>query len=401
MAGTDEGSRKRCDDTVEHADVLVIGAGSIGSMALWQLSQQSGQRIVGIDAHPQVNLRSSYAGESRLFRTAVKEGPVFNDHADASIELWRALEDVSDRHILQQCGALSIGPADFEAMRTTAEVVKHYGLPHEMLTAEQLHARFPQFSPDPADIGILDTRGGALRPEVAVTAAHKAAEEHGAQLYFNTRVSHVNSQPDGVEVVTDAGTFTAAQVIVTVGSWTAQLLPQVSSYVEVRPIGLTWAMPKNIQQFQPEVFPVFMRDRVADDGTVTHWFGAPTLDGYSIKIGIYPEPWRAPMGPGDRPAEYTPDQLAYVGQTVAACIPDLIASPVRHSTHHDSFASNQMPIFDRLATDARIIYGTGMHGNAFKFASSYGKMLAEMAVEGHSSLWREEFSLGAHEPLAQ
>src|SRR5699024_8553363 len=185
---------------MEHADVFVIGAGSIGSMTLWQLSQQRDQRVIGVDAHPQVNLRSSYAGESRLFRTAVKEGPVFNDHANASIDLWRALEASSSRPILEQRGALSIGPADFEAMRTTRELVKRYDLPHEMLTADELHSRFPQLSQDPDDVGILDTRGGVLRPEVAVTAAHTVAEEHGAQLYFDTRVTALQSDADGVKV---------------------------------------------------------------------------------------------------------------------------------------------------------------------------------------------------------
>ena len=158
-------------------------------------------------------------------------------------------------------------------------------------------------------------------------------------------------------------------------------------------------MPRNIDQFQPEVFPVFMRDRIAADGTVTHWFGAPTLDGYSIKIGTYPEPWVRPISRDERPEDYTPEQLAYVGAIVAECVPDLIASPVRSSVHHDSYASNQIPIFDRLPDDVRIIYATGMHGNAFKFAPSYGKMLADMAIDGTSPLWREEFSLNAHQQL--
>jgi len=380
--------------------VVVIGLGSIGSMALWQLSQKPDLKVIGVDAHPQVNLRSSYVGESRLFRTVVKEGPVFNNHADASIDLWRALEVSSNRPILNQCGALSIGPADFEAMRTTREVVKRYDLPHEMLTVDELHSRFPQFSQDPDDVGIFDTRGGVLRPEVAVTAAHTVAEAQGAQVYFNTRVTDLQANVDGVKVHTDAETFTADQVIVTIGSWTTQLLPQLSSHVEVRPIGLTWAMPRTIEQFQPEVFPVFMRDRVAADGTITHWFGAPTLDGSSIKIGTYPEPWASPISPDDRPEDYTSEQLAYVGALVAGCIPDLIASPVRHSVHHDSYASNQIPIFDRLHTDNRVIYATGMHGNAFKFAPSYGKMLADMASIGTSDLWRDEFRLSAHATLA-
>lgn len=385
---------------MNHADVLVIGAGSIGAMTLWQLSQATDTTVIGLDQHPRVNLRGSYAGESRLFRTAVKEGPVFNDHADTSIQLWRNLEHVSGRSILHQCGALSIGPAELEPMRVTRKVVEHYDLPHEMLTTEQLHARFPQFSPADTDVGILDNRGGVLRSEVAVSAAQLAAEAHGTQLYFNTAVTGIEPGKHSIEVSTTAGTFSADQVIVATGSWTSKVLPELQPYIEVHPIGLTWAMPQDVAQFSPEVFPVFMRDRVEADGSVTHWFGAPSLDGYSIKIGVYPEPWNTTISPDETPEEYTAERLSYVGKLVNECIPDLIASPVRHSVHHDSFASNQIPIFDRLAGDERVLYATGMHGNAFKFAASYGQMLAEMALHGSSSLWREEFSLAAHEPLA-
>lgn len=384
---------------MEHADVIVIGAGSIGAMTLWQLSQSPNTRVIGFDQHPRVNLRSSYAGESRLFRTAVKEGPVFNDHANTSIDLWRTLEQVSGRPILHQCGALSIGPADIEPMRATQKVVEQYGLPHETLTTAQLHTRYPQFSSDVHDIGILDTRGGVLRPEVAVSAAQLAAEANGAKLYFSTPVTNIASTSDGVEVVTTAGTFSADQVVVATGSWTSTVLPVLEPYVEVHPIGLTWAMPRDIAQFTPDRFPVFVRDRVAQDGSVTHWFGAPSLDGYSIKIGVYPEPWNTTIAPDEVPEEYSTDRLSYVGDRVAECIPNLIASPVRHSVHHDSFASNQIPIFDRLSNDQRILYATGMHGNAFKFAASYGKMLADIVLHGNSSLWRTEFSLAEHDRL--
>lgn len=384
---------------MQHADVTVIGAGSIGAMTLWQLSQTPGTTVIGLDRHPRVNLRSSYAGESRLFRTAVKEGPVFNDHADTSIKLWRDLEHLSGRPILHQCGALSIGPADFAPMRVTQKVVEQYDLSHEMLTGEQLRIRFPQFSHHENDVGILDTRGGVLRSEVAVSAAQLAAEAHGAQLYFETPVTGIASGKNNVEVSTTAGTFSADQVIVAAGSWTSTVLPELAPYIEVHPIGLTWAMPRNVAQISPENFPVFMRDRVEDDGSVTHWFGAPSLDGYSIKIGVYPEPWNTTISPDETPEQYTPRRLSYVGDLVNECIPDLIASPVRHSVHHDSFASNQIPIFDRLASDERVLYATGMHGNAFKFAASYGQMLAELALSGFSSLWREEFSLAAHDPL--
>jgi len=348
-----------------------------------------------------MNLNPSYAGESRLFRTTIKEGELFNDHVDVSLDLWRELEAQSSHSILHQCGMLSIGPSDFDAMRTTREMAEKYELPHELLDSEHLFSRFPQFSPDSHDIGILDTRGGVLRPEVAVAAAQLAAEKNGAQLHFRTPVKSLTSSTDGVEVVTDNGQVHADHVIVAVGSWTSRLLPEVGAYVEDRPIGSTWAMPHDISQFYPDSFPGFIRARIHEDREVSHWFGVPSLDGYSIKIGYYPEPSdnRIDVDPDTELQKYSTQQLSFVGEMLQKCIPDLLPSPVRHEMHHDSYASNEMPIFDRLTTDDRVLYATGMHGVAFKFTPAYGKMLVELTLEGESSLWREEFSLTSHDRL--
>ena len=53
--------------TVVEADVAVVGVGSVGSMATWQLAAR-GLRVVGIDRFTIPGPFSAYAGESRVFR---------------------------------------------------------------------------------------------------------------------------------------------------------------------------------------------------------------------------------------------------------------------------------------------------------------------------------------------
>ena len=53
-------------------DVAIIGIGSVGSMASWQLAPR-GVRVIGIDRFSVPGPFSAYAGESRVFRTVYAE----------------------------------------------------------------------------------------------------------------------------------------------------------------------------------------------------------------------------------------------------------------------------------------------------------------------------------------
>ena len=81
-------------------------------MALWQLSKlaASGKKILGIEQYGQVHPHGGYAGESRLFRVAVKEGGELVPLAQRAREMWLELNAISGRDVFLPIGALSIGP---------------------------------------------------------------------------------------------------------------------------------------------------------------------------------------------------------------------------------------------------------------------------------------------------
>jgi sarcosine oxidase len=57
--------------TIVEADVVVVGAGSVGSMASWQLAAR-GLRVVAIDRFTIPGPFSAYAGETRVFRMTAR-----------------------------------------------------------------------------------------------------------------------------------------------------------------------------------------------------------------------------------------------------------------------------------------------------------------------------------------
>ncbi|MGV9860688.1 N-methyl-L-tryptophan oxidase [Gordonia sp. NPDC003425] len=367
--------------------VIVIGLGSIGSMALWQLAKR-GIDVLGIEQFGRIHTEGAYAGESRLFRVAAKEGELFTPALLRSRELWQELGDAYGRDILLPAGALSVAPADHPDLRPTLASINAFDLPHEVLDAAEMRKRFPQFHIEENDIGVLDSLGGAMRPEMAVAAATDQAMVHGASALYDTEVLDVAATSDGVRVTTTRGEFIADRVVVTAGPWTARLLPDLAGIVQAKTFALTWLMPRHVERFTADIFPGFMRD-LHD----VHAFGVPTLDGYSIKICPHLDldafdDWE------DRPTSLTREQLRWVGEQAQRMIPDLIGEVVRWSLHSDSWTPTKLPVID--TADDGIIVATAMSGNGFKFAPVWGEALADLASTGSASLLDDAFTVESH-----
>ena len=385
--------------TVRTVDVAVIGVGTMGSMALWQLSKVPGLRVLGLEQYGPAHTHGSFSGESRLFRAAAKEGALYVPAALEARRLWQELEAESGRQILLPVGALSIGPRGFADLEATRETIREYDLPAQELGVDELRERYPQFALEADDVGILDELGGGIRPEVAVMTATERAVAGGAEVTYRTEVLGLAEDADGVTLTTSAGAVRAGHVVVTAGSWTSRVLPELTSLIHVEAYALSWFMPRHIEQFGPDVMPVFMRDL---DGV--HAFGAPSLDGYSIKI--CPKlSWEPVDHPSRIPSGLTSEQIAWLGQQAHRMIPDLVPDPVRWSIHHDSVTPTHVPVIDRIgagragagrAGAGRISVATGMSGNGFKFAPAYGRILAELATRGSSEWQQPAFTLSGH-----
>ncbi len=373
---------------MQRTNVVVIGAGTVGAMALWQLSKREGLEVVGIEQFGRVHSHGSYAGESRVFRTAVHEGGTYVRMIQRSRDLWRELERESGRDIYTEVGALSIAPEGFPDLVTALGTVAEFDLPHRVLSDSELRAEYPQHRIQDGDIGLLDAHGGGLRPEVAVMSALDVAESNGAKLYFNTPVLGIEERADGVVVRTTQGSWLADTVVVASGSWSTRLFPELNDLLRLQVLGLTWFMPKQPELFVPERFPVFLRD----SGPV-HFFGAPSFDGYAFKACTNPE-WPVFRDVAEVPTSHTREELIKIGQRAAELFNGINPEPVRQSVHHCAYTPDRLPVIDRSAS-GRVVTLTGMSGHGFKFSPQVGEWAAQL-VAGEDTTVDPRFALAAH-----
>ncbi|KAB1663902.1 N-methyl-L-tryptophan oxidase [Pseudoclavibacter sp. CFCC 13611] len=374
--------------SVTKADVVVVGLGTVGSMAAWRLAER-GRQVIGLEQFPLMHPFGGFTGESRLFRTAYHEGSMYVPLLLRARELWVELEQLSHRDLLLKVGTLSVGQQGAASISNVIESVRRHDLPHTTFDAEHLRAAYPQMRVHDDEIGVLDYLGGGLRPEAAVFSALEQARSLGAQLCGNTPVRSIEERGDGVLVQTDDDTYLAEQVIVAGGAWGQKLDPRLTDLVKIYPLILTWFMPQRIQDFAPGAFPTFIRDR---DGV--HFFGAPALEGYSVKVS--PDRSLPPVeSVTSMPRTLDSAVLEKLGREAAAFFPSLHPEPVHYSVHPDAFTETKVPIIDRSGS-GRVVTFAGLSGHGFKFAPVYGELAAQLTEDDAPALYDERFSVAGH-----
>ncbi|WP_079528119.1 N-methyl-L-tryptophan oxidase [Halobacillus hunanensis] len=361
------------------ADVAVIGVGTMGSMATWQLAKR-GISVLGFEKYGIGNDRSAVGGESRLFRTAYMEGKEYVPLLQESKRLWQELEKETGESLLTLNGGLMIGDPDTQVMKNVQHSIESFDLDHEILQEKEAHRRFPQHRLFARDIMILDKNAGFLRPELAVTTAATQAEELGASILRYTEVKDIKPDRSGVTISTDKRRYRVGKVLVTTGPWSGAFLPELSRQFKARRLVLTWFSAKDITKFYPKNFPIFARMR--KDFRLT---GAPTLDGTMVKASNTKNPDLI-EDTGQINRDVKVEELREVGEAVKELIPELIPDPVRASVYMDAYTPDDHSVVGFLpGMDENVMIASGFSGHGFKMAPIIGRIAADLLEDGNTS----------------
>ena len=354
--------------------VAVIGTGTMGSQAMWRLASR-GAEVTGYDRYAPGHDRSAAGGETRIFRSAHFEDsryvPLLR-HADA---LWKELQRETGRELRRLTGCLLMGPTDHQQMSTVLESIAEHGLDHEVLDADAMEKRFSQFRVEDGDAAVLDRNAGFLRPELSVHTAAARAERLGARLHRYTPVREVTPAGGGVAVRTDQGTETYDSVVVTVGPWVNELLPDLEWEVDIRRLINAWFVPTAHDWHGAEA-PAFIRT------APTHCYGLPSPDGISVKLGLSRALHRAVPDPERLDRTVAPEELAVFTELTRRFMPDLHPDPVRLSVFMEGYTESSRPLIGPLPGCEDIVLLAGFSGHGFKLSPAIGDIAADLALDG-------------------
>jgi len=372
---------------VENYDLIVIGLGAVGSAALCQ-SALRGARVLGIDRfHPPHEFGSSH-GETRITRQAVGEGAEFVSLVLRANVLWRALEAATGEKLLVQNGGLILldsaggvqgpGAAFFNQ---TVDCARQFGIEHQMLGAEEIRQRFPQFILQDGAEGYLEPGAGFLLPEKCIAAQLSVARVKRAELRTGEIVTDVISDSSQVIVQTDRARYGAASVVLAPGPWMAEWARKICGLEEghfaVYRQTLYWfGLEQPQPRFSPELMPIFLWNS-AQVGK--GFYGFPSLDGLSVKVAT--EQFTSLSDPDEDQVAVTSEQAqGFYDGYVHVSLRGLSSRCLRTATCLYTVVPDHRFVIDHGIGSERVWFASACSGHGFKHSAAVGEALVQKAL---------------------
>lgn len=345
------------------ADVVVIGAGVMGSATAWWLARRS-RHVVLLDQFEQGHMRGSSHGGTRIFRITYPD-PAYVSLARSALDLWRELETDVGATLLQQSGAIDHGPPS--SLGVLVDALDTAGASHEVLAPEAAQQRWPGMRFEHAVLHQPD--GGRCFADRAVRSLQDRAAALGADLRFGTGPASVVASAGGVVVQAADEEWHARRAVVTAGAWIGHVL--AAAGFGTRPIEVQ-VVQDQVQHFRPRAglgpgaWPSFIDHRepwhygvfAADEG-VKVACGAASVDTH----------------PDARPPR-DPDRERAVVEYVKAWLPGLDPTPRHAALCLSTITPSRDFVLDRRGP---IVVGSACSGHGFKFAPLVGRWLADLA----------------------
>jgi sarcosine oxidase len=355
-------------------DVIVVGIGGMGSAAAWHLARR-GAKVLGLERFDIPHNMGSSHGISRIIRMPYYEDPAYVPLLRRAYELWAEIEAATGEELLVITGSLDASPEGDALFQGALNSARLHDLPHEVLTGDEVNARYPGYRLPSSHRAVFQARGGLIASERAIVAHVRAAQAQGAEIHAREAVLGWEAKPDGdgVVVTTDRGRYEAARLVLTAGAWISDLEPSLQTVAVPERQVLAWLQPRKPELFALDRFPVF--NLQVDEG---RYYGFPIYEVPGFKFGRYhhrgetsraDEVRREPDAEDERilrdfSQRYFPEGS---GPTMA------LRSCLFTNTPDEHF------ILDRHPAHEQVVLVSPCSGHGYKFCSVIGEIIADLA----------------------
>ncbi|WP_148575134.1 N-methyl-L-tryptophan oxidase [Nocardioides caldifontis] len=361
----------------ERFDHAVVGLGALGSAAAMELARR-GRSVVGLDRFALGHDRGASHDTSRILRHSYHT-PAYVRLTQEAYADWARLERDSATSLVTTVGGLDLFPPDAAiAPKEYVESLEAVGIDFEQLDAREAAARWPEFRL-PEGTLVLHQRDAAIVPAAVGTATmQQRAAWHGAVLRPECPVTELADTGGGVRLRTPAGDVEAGSVVVCADAWVNDVLAGVGVELPLETTleQVTYFRPEDASRFAPERHPLWIW---MDDPS---YYGFPCYGEPTVKAA---QDCGGPtVDPDARTSERDEAMEERLADHVRRVLPGS-GDPVRSLRCQYTLTPDRDFVLAPVPGHDSVVVGLGAaHG--FKFAPTFGRLLADLAVEGDTTV---------------
>jgi len=253
-----------------HYDVIIIGAGSIGTPTALFLAK-NGHKVLVLESVPSVGQGSNKRAIGGI--RATHSDPAKIRLSLRSIEIFSTWKETYGDEIEWEEGGYA-----FVAYRQREEKIlkdllvtqKSFGLDIDWYDQEAFLKIVPDLNPDGLIGGTFSPHDGSASPLLATHAFYIHAQQAGADFHFSEAVtSMVVSNGRVTQVITDKDTYSADIVINAAGPWAAEIGKLTGLDLPVRPDSHEAAITEAVAPF---LKPMVVDIRPTEDSSTYYFY---------------------------------------------------------------------------------------------------------------------------------
>jgi sarcosine oxidase len=358
----------------EEVDYVVAGLGALGSATAMELARR-GHRVVGLERFQLGHDRGASHDTSRILRHSYHNAAYVRLTLEAYAD-WARLERDSGESLTTTVGGLdlfplrpAIGPLDY------VTALDEVGIPYDVLDTATITARWPQFRLPEGTLGLYQADAAIVPAGRGTRVLQQQARRYGAELRELSPVVDVHDLGSaGIEVRTPDGVIRSGGLVVCADAWVNDVLAYLDVVVplEVTLEQVTYFRPDRPETFAAGRLPLWIW---MDDPS---YYGFPCYGESTVKAA---QDCGGPVvDPDRRTHEPDVDMESRLADHLASTLPGS-GPPVRSVRCQYALTPDRDFVISPAPGHDSVVVGLGAaHG--FKFAPTFGRLLADLVVDG-------------------
>jgi sarcosine oxidase subunit beta len=350
-------------------DVILIGAGSLGTPAAYYLAK-SGLKVLVLESVPSVGQGSNKRAIGGI--RATHSDPAKIRLCMRSIEIFSTFKETfGDEIEWDPCGYSFVAytPREEKILKELLTIQKTYGLVNDWYDHDDLLKIVPDLTREGLIGGTFSPGDGSASPLLSNHAYYTHAREVGAEFRFNEPVTSLTVKNGRIESVeTCCGSYSAGVVVNTAGANAAEIGQLAGIEVPVRPDSHEAAITEPVARF---LGPMIVDIRPAV-GSSNYYFYQHLTGQIIFCITPSPNIWGTDVNE-------TSNFLPMVAKRMIEIMPRLKNIRVRRTWRGlYPMTPDGFPILGWSPQVSNLLLGVGLCGQGFMLGPAMGELVARL-----------------------